>query len=247
MTKIIAIVSHKGGTGKTSLVQNVGHALGQRARVLLVDFDPQSNLTIGSGIEPGEERLTVFHALHESADTAAAIIQQSHYDLLPANLDLALAEQQFAAHYDRNNKLQDAIRVVQNNYDYVLIDSPPSLGFFAFNVLTAATDVLIPLQCQPYALRAVDSTLKLVNLVGKNNRDLAVKAIVLTMYDRRVALTKSVETAARGRFGTLIPNTTIPVNVAIAEAGLVGLPVAAYAASSTGAKAYSNLTEELYG
>ncbi len=247
MTQTIAIVSHKGGTGKTSLVQNMGYALGKKGRVLLVDFDPQSNLTVGSGIEPSEERLTVFHALHDATVTPSAIIERPYYHLLPANLDLALGEQQFAAHYDRNNKLQDAIRAVQANYDYVLIDSPPSLGFFAFNALTAAQQVLIPLQCQPYALRAVDSTLQLVDLVSKNKRELMVKAIVLTMYDRRVALTKSVETAARDRFGSLIPRTTIPVNVAIAEAGLAGQPVAVYAKNSTGAKAYTNLTEELYG
>lgn len=247
MTEIIAVVSHKGGTGKTSLVQNVGYELGKRGRVLLVDFDPQSNLTMGCGIEPSEDRLTVFHALHNSAETSAAIIKQPHYDLLPSNLDLALGEQQFAANYDRNNKLQDAIYAVKDAYDYVVIDSPPSLGFFAFNVLTAATQVLIPLQCQPYALRAVDSTLQLVNLVGKNNRDLKVKAIILTMYDRRIALTKSVEQAARTRFGALVPSSTIPVNVSISEAGLSGQPTAVYASRSTGAKAYAALTEELYG
>lgn len=247
MTQIIAVVSHKGGTGKTSLAQNVGYELGRQKRVLLVDFDPQANLTLGSGVEPREARLTVFHALHNSAETPAVILTLDGYDLLPADLDLALGEQQFAAHYDRNNKLQDALHAVQDSYDYILIDSPPSLGFFAFNVLTAATDVLIPLQCQPYALRAVDSTLKLVDLIGKNNRALKVKGIVLTMYDRRVALTKSVERAAREKFGRLIPQTNIPVNVSIAEAGLAGQPVTQYAAASAGAKAYAALTMELYG
>ena len=247
MGRVIAVLSHKGGTGKTALVQNIGYELSQRGRVLLVDFDPQSNLTVGCGVEPGTLDRAILHALHDSAETPTIVQPLPFGDLLPATLDLALAEQQFAAHYDRNNKLEDAVRAVQQEYDYVLIDTPPSLGFFAFNSLTAADEVLIPLQCQPYALRAVESTLQLVKLVQRNKSNLAVKAIVLTMYDRRIALTKSVEEAARTRYGTQVATATVPVNVAIAEAGLAGKPVGIYAASSRGAKAYATLTEELYG
>ena len=247
MTRVIAVMSHKGGTGKTSLVQNLGYELSKRGRVLLIDFDPQSNLTIGCGVEPYEAPLTIFHAMHNSAETERAILDRTHYDLLPTNLDLALGEQQFAAHYDRNNKLQLVVNTVKEHYDYILIDSPPSLGFFAFNVLTAATEVVIPLQCQPYALRAVDSVLKLVDLVKTNNPTLAVKSVVLTMYDRRVAMTKSVESAARQRFDALIPQAVIPVNIAISEAALEGQPVAITAPRSTGAKAYAALAEEIYG
>ncbi|MGB1251570.1 MAG: ParA family protein [Candidatus Promineifilaceae bacterium] len=246
MTTIIAVLSHKGGTGKTSLVQNLGYELGKQKRVLLVDFDPQSNLTVGCGIEPYEERQTVFHTMYDPNTTANTIISLDHYDLLPSNLDLALAEQQFAAYYDRNNKLQDAIAMVQDKYDYVLIDSPPSMGFFAFNALTAANEVLIPLQCQPYALRAVDNTLQLVKLVQKNNRDLHVRSVVLTMYDKRVALTKSVEAAARQRFKALVAQAVIPVNISVSEAGLEGQPVAIYAPRSRGAQSYQALSQELY-
>ncbi len=182
MSDVIAVVSHKGGTGKTSLVQNLAYELSTH-RVLVVDLDPQSNLTIGCGLEPDEERPTVYHAMHTPAETPACIVSRDAFDILPANLDLAFAEQQFAGHYNRNDKLQDALQGIRDHYDYILIDSPPSLGFFAFNALTAATQAMIPLQCQPYALRAVENTLSLLALVQKGNTALQLKAIVLTMYD----------------------------------------------------------------
>ncbi len=245
MSDIIAIVSHKGGTGKTSLVQNLAYELSDE-RVLAVDLDPQSNLTIGYGLDPGDDRPTVYHAMHDPAETPHTIVQNAAFDVLPANLDLALAEQQFAGHYDRNDKLKDALQGVQDDYDYILIDSPPSLGFFAFNALTAATQAIVPLQCQPYALHAVDNTLHLIALVQKGNTALYLQAVVLTMYDRRVTLTRSIENTARAKFGDLIPQTVIPINVSIAEAILDGVPVAVYAPHSAGTQAYRDLTQELF-
>lgn len=247
MAEIVALVSHKGGTGKTSLVQNLAYELSAQQRVLVVDFDPQSNLTLGCGLDPALDRLTVYHAMHDPGETGAAILSVGRFDLLPANLDLALAEQSFAGHYDRNDKLRDALKPVQEIYDYILIDSPPSLGFFAFNVLTAATEAIVPLQCQPYAFRAIDNTLKLIDLVRKGNPNLSLKSIVLTMYDRRVSLTTSVENAARQRFGGQVAQTVIPVNISVAEATLDGAPVAVYAARSSGAMAYRELAVELFG
>ncbi len=245
MSAIIAIVSHKGGTGKTSLVQNLAYELLPK-RVLVVDLDPQANLTIGCGLDPGDDRPTVFHALHAPAKTSDIVVPLDHFDILPANLDLALAEQQFAGHYDRNDRLKDVLQSVPGRYDYILIDSPPSLGFFAFNTLTAATQAIAALQCQPYAYRALDGTLQLIQLVQKGNAALRLEAIVLTMYDRRVTLTQSVDEIARNRFGALIPQTVIPVNIAIAEATLDGTPVAVYAPRSTGAQAYRALVKELF-
>ncbi len=246
MTQIVAVISHKGGTGKTSLVQNLAHELGRTRRVLAVDLDPQSNLTIGSGLELLDERPTVLQAMHTPATTGDSLIQTGTYWLLPASLDLALADQQFAGHYDRNDKLKDALDQVAERFDVILIDGPPNLGFFAFNALTAATQVMVPLQCQPYAFRALDGTLQLIDLVRKGNRTLHLQAIVLTMYDRRVTLTGSVEDAARQRFGDRVSQTVIPVNIAIAEATLDGVPVAVYDPRSAGALAYANLAKELF-
>lgn len=246
MTEIVAIISHKGGTGKTSLVQNLAHELTQTRRVLAVDLDPQSNLTIGSGFDLLEDRPTILQAMHAPQTTADTILQTASYSLLPASLDLALADQQFAGHYDRNDKLRDALAQVEDRFDLILIDGPPNLGFFAFNALTAATQAIVPLQCQPYAFRALDGTLQLIDLVRKGNRRLHLQAVVLTMYDRRVTLTGSVEAAARERFGDLVPQTVIPVNVSVAEATLDGVPVAVYDPRSAGAAAYRALAKELF-
>ena len=246
MPKIIAIVSHKGGTGKTSLVQNIAYELSEENKVLVVDLDPQSNLTIGCGLDPNEERLTIYQAMHEPTETPHAIVELDNFDILPADLDLAFAELQFAAHYDRNDKLKHTLKAVEDGYDYIFIDTPPNLGFFAFNALTAATEAIITLQCQPYAFRALDSTLQLIELVQKGNPALGVKAIVLTIYDKRLSLTKSVEKIARSRFGDLIPQTVIPINISIAEATLDGVPVGVYAKRSTGARAYKELAKELF-
>lgn len=246
MTEIVAIISHKGGTGKTSLVQNLAHELAQTRRVLAVDLDPQSNLTIGSGFDLLEDRPTILQAMHAPQTTADTILQTASYSLLPASLDLALADQQFAGHYDRNDKLRDALAQVEDRFDLILIDGPPNLGFFAFNALTAATQAIVPLQCQPYAFRALDGTLQLIDLVRKGNRRLHLQAVVLTMYDRRVTLTGSVEAAARERFGDLVPQTVIPVNVSVAEATLDGVPVAVYDPRAAGAAAYRALAKELF-
>jgi chromosome partitioning protein len=247
MARIIAVVSHKGGTGKTSLVQNAGAVLAtETQRVLLVDFDPQSNLTIGCGLDPIEDRRTVYHALNTPAETKDIIVHLPTLDILPANLDLAYAEQQFAGHFDRNDKLREALSTVEKQYAYILIDSPPSLGFYAFNALVAATDALIPLQCHPYAYKMLASTMRLIELVGKGNAALKLSSIVLTMYDRRTALTKTVEDSARKRYGPLVAQTVIPINVSIPEATLDGVSVSEYAPTSSGARAYQKLVKELF-
>lgn len=246
MTEIIAVVSHKGGTGKTSLVQNLAYELSSR-RVLAVDLDAQSSLTVGCGLDPAVERPTIYQALHDPDRAEAAIVRLQHFDLLPANLDLALAEHQFIDHPDRNDKLKDVLAQLDGNYDYILIDSPPSLGFFAFNGPAAATQLIVPLQCEPYAYKTLDHTLQVIQLIKQSNPLLELKAVVLTMFDRRLTLARSVEAMVRERFGNRVPQAVIPENVSIAEATLDGLPVALYAPKSTGALAYRALAQELYG
>lgn len=248
MTIVNAVVGLKGGTSKTSLSQNLAHELATAGRrVLLVDFDPQSNLTIASGIDPAEDRPTVYNALAEPAATRGAILSLPNgVDLLPATLDLAAAESSFAGAFDRNQKLAQALGTVRADYDHILIDNNPSLGFYAFNSLAAATGAIVPLQCQPFSYRMIEPTLELIRLVQQANSELTKIRIVLTMYDRRLSLTGSVEEAARSTYGDMVARVVVPVNVSIAEATLDGVPVAVYDPSSTGAAAYAELREELY-
>jgi chromosome partitioning protein len=247
MTRIIAVVSQKGGVGKTSLVQNLGAELAlTHRRVLIIDFDPQSNLTTGWGIDPYEDRPTVYDVLGEPGLVETAVLPiRKNLDLLPANLDLAGAELAFINAIDRNNKLRKALASTINAYDIVLIDSPPSLGFFTVNALAAATEFMIPLQVHPYAYKAIDQLLDIVDQVQEINPNLTLIGIALTMYDRRNSLTDAIADAARQRFGNLVFNTVIPINVRIPEATLDGISVGEYESLSSGAIAYRDLAAEV--
>jgi len=247
MIRIIAVVSHKGGTGKTSLVQNLGAELARAGqRVLVVDFDPQSNLTAGWGLEPGEERLTIYHAMMDPDRVADTILHiRPEMDLIPTSLDLAGAELAFMTAIDRNTKFKKVLAPLRRYYDMILIDTPPSLGFFTVNALVAATEVIIPLQVQVYAYKALDQVLPIIEQVKEINPDLVLSGIVLTMHDARNALTGTVEDMARQRFGDLVFETPIPINVRIAEAPLDGISVGEYEPSSRGALAYRALAQEV--
>lgn len=247
MAKIVAVVSQKGGVGKTSLVQNLGAELALAGKnVLLIDFDPQSNLTTGWGVDPAEERLTIYDAMAEPKSAKSVIVPlRPHLDLMPANLDLAGSELAFINAIDRNFKLKKAISSIASTYDILLIDGPPSLGFFTVNALAASTEILIPLQVHPYAYKALDQLLSIVQQVQEINPKLALTGIVLTMYDQRNSLTSAIEDAVRQRFPELVFQTVVPINVRIAEATLDGVSVGEYEASSSGAKAYKSLAKEV--
>lgn len=247
MTQIVAVVSQKGGVGKTSLVQNLGAELALLGkRVLLIDFDPQSNLTTGWGIDPLEDRATIYDAMTEPKTAGSVILQLRHnLDLMPANLDLAGAELAFINAIDRNSKLKKAIAPIANYYDILLIDGPPSLGFFTVNALAASTKILIPLQVHPYAYKALDQLLSIVQQVQEINPHLDLMGMVLTMYDQRNSLTSAIEEEARKRFGKMVFKTVVPINVRVAEATLDGVSVGEYEANSSGAKAYKALAKEI--
>lgn len=247
MTRIVAVVSQKGGVGKTSLVQNLGAELAAAGRkTLLIDFDPQSNLTTGWGIDPAGGRPTIYDAMADPKMAKATILNlRPGLDLIPANLDLAGAELAFINAIDRNYKLKKAIASLAPRYDLILIDGPPSLGFFTVNALTAGTEILIPLQVHPYAYKAVDQLLTIIQQVQEINPILRLNGIVLTMYDQRNSLTSAIEDAARQRFDSLVFNTVIPINVRIAEATLDGMSVGEYETNSSGAKAYKSLATEV--
>lgn len=247
MARVIAVVSHKGGTGKTSLVQNLGAELARLdRRVLLVDFDPQGNLTAGWGVQPASTDETIYRALLDPTEVAEVVVHaRPGMDLLPATLDLAGADLAFASAIDRNLKLKKALAPLLTHYDEILIDTPPSLGFFTVNALAAASEVIIPLQVHVYAYRALDQVLPIIAQVKEINPRLALRGIALTMYDQRNALSSSVAEQARERFGDLIFETRIPINVRIAEAPLAGMSVGEYERESRGAQAYRALAEEL--
>ena len=247
-TRKIAIVSQKGGVGKTSLAQNLGSELAKLGQqVLLLDFDPQSNLTIGCGLDPAKDRPTIYNLMIDPAQATSCILRLGdNLSLIPANLDLSGAETHFSDPLERPHALSTGIGKISANYDLILIDAPPSLGFFTVNSLVAANEFLIPLQVHPYAYKAIDQLLDIVKAVRRRaNTTLKPTGIVLTMYDSRNSLTRTIERAARGRFKDSVFRTIIPVNVRIAEAPLSGKSVADYDTASRGAQAYRELAQEV--
>lgn len=247
MTRIMAIVSQKGGVGKTSLVQNLGAELAKRGQVtLLVDLDPQSNLTTGWGVDPGEDRYTIYDAMSDPKLSTKTILEiRPNLYLMPANLDLAGAELAFINEIDRNTKLRKALAPIAHHFDFILMDGPPSLGFFTVNALAAASEILIPLQVHPYAYKALDQLMSIVAKVEEINPHLFLGGITLTMYDQRNSLTSAIEDAARQRFPDSVFETVVPINVRIAEATLDGISVGEYEPGSSGARAYRALAEEV--
>ena len=247
MTRIMAIVSQKGGVGKTSLAQNLGAELAAQGQLtLLVDLDPQSNLTTGWGVDPYEPRLTTYDAMTDPEQSVQTMLElRPNLYLMPANLDLAGAELAFINAIDRNTKLRKALAPIAHHFDIILLDGPPSLGFFTVNALAAATEILIPLQVHPYAYKALDQLMGIVDQVGEINPGLRLSGIVMTMYDQRNSLTSAIEDAARQRFPDVVFDTVIPINVRIAEATLAGVSVGEYEPTSSGARAYKALATEV--
>lgn len=250
MARIIAAVSQKGGVGKTSLIQNLGAELAAKGqRVLMVDFDPQSNLTMAWGLNPREGRPTVYQAMLDPSATAESVLNlRPRLDLLPASLDLAGAEDEFSQRRnarDRHLKLKQAVGGLTRRYDLILLDAPPSLGFFTISALMAASEVIVPLQVQGFAYKALDQLLEIVEQAREVNPALKVSGIVLTMYDSRLALTSTVEDVTRRRFEGLVFQTAVPVNVRIAEASLQGMSVGEFESGSKGAAAYRALAQEV--
>jgi len=244
--RVIAVASQKGGVGKTSLVHNIGFECAKKKRVLLIDFDPQANLTMCFDVHPSKDTPTVYNVLKDPELFEKSLIKvRDNLFLMPASMDLSASEVNFATDADRHERLK---KVLQNakNFDMVIIDAPPSLGFFTTNAFTAATEFIIPLQCHGFAWRALDQLFDIVKVVKKRlNPDLQFTGIVLTFHDTRNTLARTVINQAKKQFKDRVFNTPIPINVRVAEAPLKGLAAAEHAPRSTGAKAYKKLAGEV--
>lgn len=248
MARVLALANQKGGVAKTTTCLNLGAALAaQGRRVLLVDLDPQANLTLGLGLDPYGQRHTSYEVLLNPERGAGFAIQpvSAGLDLIPATLDMAAAELELAGKIGRETLMREALVPLRDQYDYILLDPPPSLGLFTLNALVAADEVLIPLQVHIYALRGLAQLQKTVRLVQKLNPALRIGGIVCTMVDRRNNLSVAVEREIREKFGALVHETVIPHNIRLAEAPASGTPIATYDPASAGAKAYAALAEEV--
>jgi chromosome partitioning protein len=250
MSRIIAIANQKGGVGKTTTAINLGASLAiAEKRTLVVDSDPQSNASSGLGVEMNADSPDLYDCLVDGAPVAAAIRSSVHFpllDMIPARRDLAGAEFELIDRPQRERLLREALASVRDDYDYILIDSPPSLGLLTLNALVAADTVLIPIQCEFYALEGLSQLLNTVRIVQRNmNRELGIEGVLLTMYDSRLNLSKQVKGEAEEYFGAKVFKTAIPRNVRLAEAPSFGQPIALYDVLSTGARGYLSLAAEI--
>ncbi len=249
MGRIIAIANQKGGVGKTTTTVNLAAALSKMGkRVLLIDIDPQGNSTSGLGIDKRRVEKTVYDCLinEEKMENVAVATQYENLDLCPSNLDLSGAEIELISVMGRENRLKQSLGNVKDKYDFILIDTPPSLGLITINTLTAASSVLIPIQCEFYALEGVSQLIETIKRIKKAlNPSLFIEGILMTMYDARTNLATEVVDEVKRFFPKKVYRTIIPRNVRISEAPGFGRPVIYYDEASRGAQAYMELAEEV--
>ena len=249
LAKVIAIANQKGVVGKTTTSVNLSACLGELGqRVLLIDIDPQGNATSGLGIDKGKIEKSIYDVLVDDIPIKDTVIgtEVDNLKVLPATIQLAGAEIELVASMSRETKLKKAIDKIKNEYDFVIIDCPPSLGLLTINSLTAANSILVPIQCEFYALEGLSQLLKTITLIQDNlNQDLVLEGVVLTMFDSRTNLSGQVVQEVKNHFQQKVFKTIIPRNVRLSEAPSFGRPVIKYDPKSKGAEVYYNLAKEV--
>jgi chromosome partitioning protein len=249
LPRVIAIANQKGGVGKTTTAVNLSAALAEQGfRLLVVDLDPQGNATTGLGLNPRDVTSSIYDVVLNQAPLEDCIEPTSIKNLFvaPATIDLAGAEIELVPQISRELRLKKAIDAVRDQYDLILIDCPPSLGLLTVNGLAAADDVIVPIQCEYYALEGLGQLLRNVSLVqGNINPTLDVRGIILTMYDARTKLADQVVAEVREYFGAKVYKTVVPRTVRLSEAPSFGQPIIVFDSTSRGAKAYRDLAKEV--
>ena len=248
MGKVISVANQKGGVGKTTTTVNLSTMLAKKGkRVLLIDTDPQGNATSGLGITK-ELELSVYDVLVGDTEMVETLQESNIKNLTvcPSNISLAGAEVELVSMMSREQRLKTKLDEIKDNYDYILIDCPPSLGLVTLNAFTASDSVLIPVQCEYFALEGLGQLLNTVNLVKKHlNKNLEIEGALLTMYDARTNLSNQVVKEVKKYFENKVYKTVIPRNVRLSEAPSYGMPISLYDPKSKGAKAYEKFTKEI--